>query len=98
MLDILLDSLIDTIKLLPYLLITFIVLEFIEHKLINKNESILSKNKKIGPLVGGVLGGLPQCGFSVVASRLFSSRIITIGTLISVYLATSDEMIPIMIS
>lgn len=98
MLDILLDSILDTLKLLPYLLITFIVLEFIEHKLSNKNQEILSKNKKIGPLVGGILGGVPQCGFSVVASRLFSSKIITMGTLIAVYLATSDEMIPIMLS
>ena len=98
MLDILIDSILDTLRVLPYLFITFIILEFIEHKLNNKNEKILSKNKKIGPLVGGILGGFPQCGFSVVASRLFASRVITIGTLISVYLATSDEMIPIMLS
>ena len=98
MLDILLDSIIDTLKLLPYLLITFLALEFIEHKLGNKSQKVLSKNKKIGPLLGGLLGGMPQCGFSVVASRLFSSRVITIGTLIAVYLATSDEMIPIMLS
>ena len=98
MLDILLDSLLDTIKLLPYLFITFIVLEAIEHKLNKKNEKLLSKNKKLGPLLGGILGGVPQCGFSVVASRLFSSQVITIGTLIAVYLATSDEMIPIMLS
>ena len=98
MLDILQDSIIDTIKLLPYLLITFIVLEALEHKLSNKSKNILSKNKKVGPLLGGILGGFPQCGFSVVASRLFSSRVITIGTLVSVYLATSDEMIPIMLS
>lgn len=98
MLDIILDSFLDTLKLLPYLFFTFIILEFMEHKLGNKSREILVKNKKIGPILGSIIGGIPQCGFSVVASRLFSSRIITIGTLISVYLATSDEMIPIMIS
>ena len=98
MLDIIIDSVLDTLKILPYLLITFLLLEYMEHKLGNKSTEILSKNKKVGPLFGGILGGIPQCGFSVVASRLFSSRVITIGTLVSVYLATSDEMLPIMIS
>lgn len=98
MVDSLLDGLIDTLKLLPYLLITFIVLEFIEHKLSKKNQNILSKNKKYGPLLGGLLGALPQCGFSAMAANLFSARVITIGTLIAVFLSTSDEMLPIMIS
>lgn len=98
MLDILYDALIDTIKLLPYLLITFILLEFIEHKLTKKNEKILTNNKKYGPLIGGLLGGLPQCGFSTMAASLFSSKVITIGTIIAVFLSTSDEMLPIMIS
>ena len=98
MLDIIIDSFLDTLKILPYLLITFLLLEYMEHKLGNKSTKILSKNKKVGPLFGGILGSIPQCGFSVTASRLFSSRVITIGTLISVYLATSDEMLPIMIS
>ena len=98
MLECILDGLIDTLKLLPYLLITFIVLEFIEHKLSKKNESILSKNKKYGPVIGGFLGALPQCGFSTMAANLFSARVITMGTLIAVFLSTSDEMLPIMIS
>lgn len=98
MIDILLDSLIDTLKLLPYLFVTFIVLEYLEHKLNKKNEKVLAKNKKYGPIIGGVLGGLPQCGFSAMASNLFSSRVITMGTLIAVFLSTSDEMLPIMIS
>ena len=96
--DILLDALIDTLKLIPYLFITFIVLEFIEHKFSKKSNEILVKNKKYGPLFGGLLGALPQCGFSVASSNLFSSRVITIGTLIAVFLSTSDEMLPIMIS
>ena len=98
MIDYLIDALIDTLKLLPYLLITFIILEFVEHKLSKKNKDILAKDKKYGPIIGGILGALPQCGFSAVASNLFSSRVITLGTLIAVFLSTSDEMLPIMIS
>ena len=87
MTDLLLDSLIDTLKLLPYLFITFLVLEYLEHKLSKKNEKILSRNKKYGPIIGGLLGGLPQCGFSAMASNLYSSRVITMGTLIAVFLS-----------
>lgn len=98
MLECILDSLIDTIKLIPYLLVTFIILEYLEHKLSKKNEKMLKKNKKYGPIIGALLGALPQCGFSTMAASLFSSKVITIGTLIAVFLATSDEMLPIMIS
>lgn len=98
MMDFIIDGLIDTLKLLPYLFITFIILELIEHKFSEKSEKILAKNKKVGPLVGGILGALPQCGFSAMASSLFSSKVITMGTLIAVFLSTSDEMLPIMLS
>ena len=96
MLDILLDALIDTLKLIPFLFISFLIMELIEHKLNNKNK--LLKTKKLGPLVGGTLGIIPQCGFSALASNLYAARVITLGTLISIYLSTSDEMLPIMIS
>lgn len=98
MMDCIMDGLIDTLKLLPYLLVTFLVLEFIEHKLSNKNKKILEKNKKLGPLFGGLLGALPQCGFSSMAANLFSARVITMGTVIAVFLSTSDEMLPILLS
>ena len=98
MLDCILDGLIDTLKLLPYLFVTFLLLEWLEHKLSKKNQKILQKNQKYGPLIGSFLGALPQCGFSTMAASLFSSKIITMGTLISVFLATSDEMLPIMLS
>ena len=98
MIDVLLDCVIDTLKLLPYLFVTYIILELIEHKLSNKNQKILVKNKKVGPLVGSLLGALPQCGFSTMAANLFSARVITMGTLIAVFLSTSDEMLPIMLS
>lgn len=96
--EVLLDALVDSLKLLPYLFVTFMLLEFIEHKLSKKNEKILIENKKYGPIIGGFLGALPQCGFSSMAANLFSSRVITMGTLIAVFLSTSDEMLPIMIS
>lgn len=98
MLDSLIDALLDTLKILPYLFITFVILELLEHKLSNKNEIILRKNKKFGPFIGGLLGAIPQCGFSTMASSLFSSRVITIGTVIAIFLSTSDEMLPIMVS
>ena len=98
MLDIILDSLIDVLKLIPFLFIAFLLLEYIEHKMSKKNEKILVNNRKTGPIIGGVLGAFPQCGFSAMATKLFSSRVITLGTLIAVYLSTSDEMLPIMLS
>ena len=96
--EVIIDSLLDVLKLIPFLLFAFFVLEYIEHKMSKKNEKILVNNKKYGPLIGGVLGAFPQCGFSAMATKLFSSRVITLGTLIAVYLSTSDEMIPILIS
>ena len=98
MLDCLIDGLLDTLKLLPYLFITFILIELIEHKLNKKSNKLLKENKKYGVVLGSILGALPQCGFSAMASNLFSSRVITIGTLIAIFLSTSDEMLPIMIS
>ena len=98
MINCLVDALLDTLKLLPYLLVTFFVLEFIEHRFTKKNQELLGKSKKFGPVAGGLLGALPQCGFSSMAANLFSARVITMGTLIAVFLATSDEMLPIMIS
>ena len=96
--DCLMDGLMDTLKLLPYLLVTFLVLELLEHKLSKKHEKVLRKNKKFGPILGGLLGARPQCGFSAMASNLFSGRVITIGTLVAIFLSTSDEMLPIMLS
>ena len=96
--EVILDSLLDVLKLIPFLFIAFLILEYIEHRLNEKNEKILVNNRKYGPIVGSVLGAFPQCGFSAMATKLFSSRVITLGTLIAVYLSTSDEMLPIMIS
>lgn len=98
MIEIIEDTLIDGIKLLPFLLITYIIMEYIEHKMGHKSKELIKKSDKFGPIVGGILGIFPQCGFSVSATNLYSARVITLGTLISVYLTTSDEMLPILIS
>ena len=95
-LDILKDAIIDTLKLLPFLFVAFLIIEAVEHNL--KNKKILKQSGKFGPIVGSILGGIPQCGFASLATNLYVTRIISLGTLISIYLATSDEMLPIMIS
>lgn len=94
--EIILDTLIDSLKLVPFLLITFILIEIIEHKINNKK--IITSSGKLGPLFGSLLGIFPQCGFSSAITNLYVTRIVTLGTLISVYLSTSDEMLPIMLS
>ena len=91
-----LDALIDTLKLIPFLFVSFIIMELIEHKLNNKKK--LANANKYGPLIGSTLGVIPQCGFSALASNLYAARVITLGTLIAIYLSTSDEMLPIMLS
>lgn len=98
MMDIILDTLIDGIKLIPFLWVAFLLIEFVEHKLTKKNKKAIANAGVYGPAIGGVLGAVPQCGFSVMATNLYVTRIITLGTLISVYLSTSDEMIPILLS
>ena len=98
MLEIIEETLIDSIKLLPFLFITYLIMEYIEHKTSDKLKNTIKKSGKYGPVIGGLLGTIPQCGFSVAATNLYATRIITLGTLISVYLATSDEMIPILLS
>lgn len=96
--EIILDTLIDSLKIIPFLFIAFLIIELIEHKLTNKNKKIITKSKKVGPIIGSLLGVIPQCGFSVMATNLYITRIITLGTLISIYLSTSDEMLIIMLS
>lgn len=98
MIEILQDAVIDTIKLIPFLFITYLIMEYIENKTSDKIREKIKKSGRFGPLIGGAVGILPQCGFSASATNLYSSRLISIGTLIAVYLSTSDEMIPIFIS
>ena len=96
--EVIIDTLLDSLKLLPFLFIAFLLIELFEHKFSKKTKERLSNSNKFGPAVGSVLGVIPQCGFSVMATNLYATRIITMGTLIAVYLSTSDEMIPILVA
>lgn len=96
--EIVLDGLLDTLKIIPFLFLTYLLMEYIEHKSSDKAEEFMKRAGVFGPAVGGALGVLPQCGFSAAAANLFAGRIITIGTIVAVFLSTSDEMLPILIS
>ena len=89
---------IDTLKLVPFLFLTYLVMEALEHKAGDKTHKVVKKAGRLGPVVGSLLGALPQCGFSAAASNLYAGRVVTLGTLIAIYLSTSDEMLPIMVS
>ena len=97
MIDILIDTIIDSIKILPFLFITYLIMKYIEHKMSEKSKTTIKKAGRWGPLLGSSVGIIPQCGFSASATNLYSARVISLGTLIAVYLSTSDEMIPIFI-
>ena len=96
--SILLDGLIDTLKIIPFLFLTYLLMEFIEHRAGEKAESFMKRAGRFAPVVGGALGVVPQCGFSAAAANLYAGRVISVGTLIAVFLSTSDEMLPILIS
>ena len=98
MLDIILDTVIDALKILPFLFLAYLLMEYIEHKTTKKSQEAIKKAGRIGPFIGGILGVIPQCGFSVAATNFYAARIISLGTLFAVYLSTSDEMLPIMLS
>lgn len=98
MIDALLDTLLDAAKLIPFLYLTYLLLEFIEHRAKEQTEALMKKAGKWGPFLGGALGAVPQCGFSASMSNLYAENIISMGTLVAVFLSTSDEMLPIMIS
>ncbi len=96
--DVLLDAVIDTLKVVPILYLVYLLVCYIGHNSNNKYVNVMKKTKYYGPLIGSVLGVVPQCGFSVVMSDLYSKKVVTIGTLIAVMIATSDEAIPLMLS
>lgn len=96
--EIIKETLIDGVKLLPFLFLTYLFIEIIEDKSEEKTIAVVRKAGKLGPVLGSAMGVIPQCGFSAAMSNLYSTGIITRGTLIAVFLSTSDEMLPVFIS
>lgn len=96
--EILIETIIDNLKLFPFLLVTYLLLEYIEHKTSEKITGYIRRADFSGPIIGGLCGAIPQCGLSAVAANFYAVRIIGLGTLIAVFLSTSDEMLPILIS
>lgn len=96
--DALIDSLKDTLELVPFLFLTYLAMEALEHGMAGRTEDIIRKADKSGPIVGALLGALPQCGFSAMAGTLYAGGVVTVGTLVAVILSTSDEMIPVFIA
>lgn len=94
-LHVLLHGVLDSLKTLPFLFLTYLIMEFLEHKAGDGVKKAVAKAGRFGPLAGGALGLLPQCGFSAVAAGLYAGRVVSIGTVLSVFLATSDEMIAV---
>lgn len=96
--ELIIDGLMDTLHMIPFLAVTFFAIELLEHKLGKKFDSKIKDSKKLGPLIGSLLGVVPQCGFSVIGVAFFSQGLISIGTLIAIFISTSDEALPILIS
>lgn len=98
MIHIIEHTLIDSLKLFPFLFLTYLVMEYLESRAGAFSGKMVQKAGKFGPLIGGIAGIIPQCGFSAAASNLYAGHVITTGTLLAIYLSTSDEMLPILIS
>lgn len=96
--DIIIDTALDCAKLIPFLFITYLIMEWIEHNTHEGSQNLIRKSGKLGPIVGAILGVVPQCGFSAAGSTFFAGRVISMGTLIAIYMSTSDEMLPVMIA
>ena len=94
----LLDTIRDTVTLIPFLFITYLIMEWLERRTEDQSVALLSSIGKLGPVVGAGVGIIPQCGFSAAAASLYSGGVISVGTVLAVFLSTSDEMVPIFIS
>lgn len=88
----------ESVLVILVLFLTYLAMEWLEHRTGDKIQGWVRKAGKLGPVVGALVGAVPQCGFSAAASNFYAGRLITLGTLISIYLSTSDEMLPVMIS
>lgn len=96
--ELLLDAIIDTLKMIPFLLIIYIGIELIEYKFGSLIRKKVQQAGKVGPFIGALAGAFPQCGFSVVTAALYTQKLVTIGTFLAVLLSTSDEAIPVILS
>lgn len=96
--DVLADAVVDTLYLIPFLFVTYLFMEWLEHKTGEKTQRAIEHAGAAGPVVGAILGVVPQCGFSAAASTLYAGRVVGLGTLFAVFLSTSDEMLPIFIA
>jgi hypothetical protein len=96
--EVIFHGFIDTLKLVLFLFLTYLLMEFIEHKASDKLKSLVTSGGRFGPALGGLFGAVPQCGFSAAAANLYTGRVITLGTLVAVFLSTSDEMLPILLA
>lgn len=92
------EAFVDSLAIIPILLVTYILMEWLEHKAKEKSLDMIRVSGKLGPVMGGLIGVIPQCGFSGAAASFYAAHSITLGTLIAVFMATSDEMLPILIS
>lgn len=92
------ESVEDTLVLIPFLYVTYLAMEWLEHSAQGLSERLILKAGKAGPVLGALLGALPQCGFSAMGATLYSGRVVTLGTLIAVLLSTSDEMLPVFVA
>lgn len=98
LIDILLDAGKDTLSLVPFLLVTYLTLETLEHVAGDRVNGAIKRAGAAGPVVGSLLGIVPQCGFSAMAATLYAGRVVTLGTLVAVFLSTSDEMLPLLLA
>ena len=96
--DILVDSIYEALALFPYLYLTYLLMEYLEQRLSRQSMIYIRKSKQYGPIVGGLLGVIPQCGFSVSAANLYATGLISLGSMLAVFLSTSDEMVPVLLS
>lgn len=92
------ETFIESLAIIPILFVTYVLMEWLEHKAKDKSLNIIRVSGKLGPVMGGLIGIIPQCGFSGAAASFYAAHSITLGTLIAVFMATSDEMLPILLS
>ena len=96
--EVILDTLLDSARLLPFLFVAYLAIELLEHYAGDRTDRLMQRAGRYGPVVGALVGVVPQCGFSTVAANLYAGGVVSLGTLLAVFLSTSDEMLPVMIS